>query len=135
MCGVGSAVSFLGYRRDLPRIAAAADAAVLSSDNEGTPVWLIEAAAAGRPAIATDAGGTSEVVTPETGIVVPPDDETAFAAAISRLAGDPELRRQMGDRARQHVLRRYPVERLLSDIDALYRELLQPVPAGNPIRT
>jgi glycosyltransferase involved in cell wall biosynthesis len=133
--GVGSAVSFLGYRRDLPRIAAAAAAAVLSSDNEGTPVWLIEAGAAGKPAIATDVGGTSEVVTPETGIVVPPDDETALAAAISRLAGDPELRRRMGDRARQHVLRRYPVERLLSDIDALYRELLQPVPAGNPIRT
>jgi glycosyltransferase involved in cell wall biosynthesis len=133
--GVGSAVSFLGYRRDLPRIAAAADAAVLSSDNEGTPVWLIEAGAAGKPAIATDVGGTSEVVTPETGIVVPPDDEAALAAAISRLAGDPELRRQMGGRARQHVLRRYSVERLLSDIDALYRELLQPVPAGNPIRT
>jgi glycosyltransferase involved in cell wall biosynthesis len=98
-------------------------------------VWLIEAGAAGKPAIATDVGGTSEVVTPETGIVVPPDDEAALAAAISRLAGDPELRRQMGGRARQHVLRRYSVERLLSDIDALYRELLQPVPAGNPIRT
>jgi glycosyltransferase involved in cell wall biosynthesis len=133
--GVGSAVSFLGYRRDLPQIAAAADAAVLSSDNEGTPVWLIEAAAASKPAIATDVGGTAEVVTTETGVVVPPDDESALAAAISRLAGDPELRRRMGGRARQHVLRRYSVERLLSDIDALYRDLLQPVPARNPIRT
>ena len=82
---------------------------MLSSDNEGTPVWLIEAAAAGRPAIATDVGGISEVVTPETGIVVPPDDEAALAAAISRLAADPELRRRMGRRARQHVLRRYSV--------------------------
>jgi glycosyltransferase involved in cell wall biosynthesis len=133
--GVGAAVSFLGYRRDLPQIAAAADAAVLSSDNEGTPVWLIEAAAAGKPAIATDVGGTAEVVRPETGVVVPPDDESALAAAISRLAGDPELRRRMGGRARQHVLRHYSVERLLSDIDALYRDLLQPVPARNPIRT
>jgi glycosyltransferase involved in cell wall biosynthesis len=133
--GVGSAVSFLGYRRDLPRIAAAADAAVLSSDNEGTPVWLIEAAAAGKPAIATDVGGTPEVVAPETGVVVPPDDEVALAAAICRLAGDPELRRRMGGRAREHVLRRYSAERLLSDIDALYRELLQPASSGDPIRT
>jgi glycosyltransferase involved in cell wall biosynthesis len=108
---------------------------MLSSDNEGTPVWLIEAAAAGKPAIATDVGGTAEVVRPETGVVVPPDDESALAAAMSRLAGDPELRRRMGGRARQHVLRRYSVERLLSDIDALYRDLLQPVPARNPIRT
>jgi MMP alpha-(1->4)-mannosyltransferase len=67
--------------------------------------------------------------------VVPPDDESALAAAISRLAGDPELRHRMGGRARQHVLRRYSAGRLLSDIDALYRELLQPASAGDPIRT
>jgi glycosyltransferase involved in cell wall biosynthesis len=67
--------------------------------------------------------------------VVPPDDETTLAAAISWLAGDPELRRRMGGRAREHVLRRYSSERLLSDIDALYRELLQPPSAGDPIRT
>ncbi len=128
--GVGSAVSFLGYRRDLPRIAAAADVAVLSSDNEGTPVWLIEAAAAGRPAIATNVGGTAEVVSPESGILVPPDDEDALAAAISQLDGDPGLRHRMGARAREHALGRYSVERLLTDIDALYRELLEPASAG-----
>ncbi len=133
--GVAPRVSFLGYRRDLTRIAAAADAAVLSSDNEGTPVWLIEAAAAGRPAIATDVGGTAEVLTPESGILVPPDDEIALAAAISRLAGDRELRRRMGTRAREHVLQRYSVERLLSDIDALYRELLQSARVGDAVRT
>ena len=124
--GAGPGVSFLGYRRDLPEIAAAADSAILSSDNEGTPVWLIESAAAGRPAIATNVGGTSEVVTPESGILVPPDDEGALAAAISRLAGDPPLRHAMGARAREHVLGRYSVERLISDIDELYRELLTP---------
>jgi glycosyltransferase involved in cell wall biosynthesis len=121
---VGPAVSFLGYRRDLPEIAAASDVAVLSSDNEGTPVWLIEAAAAGRPAVATDVGGTSEVVTPRTGIVVPADDEVALGEAIARLSRDPELRKEMGGAARRHVLRRYSVERLLVDIDALYTELL-----------
>jgi glycosyltransferase involved in cell wall biosynthesis len=122
--GIGSAVSWLGYRRDLPEIAAAADVAILSSDNEGTPVWLIESAAAGVPAIATDVGGTSEVVTPESGILVPPDDEIALGRAIARMAEDPEQRRAMGEQARAHVLSRYSVERLLGDIDALYSELL-----------
>ena len=95
--GVGSAVSFLGYRRDLPRIAAAADAAVLSSDNEGTPVWLIEAAAAGRPAIATDVGGTSEVVTRDRD-PGPAGRRGRAAAAISRLARGRGVRAGWGPR-------------------------------------
>jgi glycosyltransferase involved in cell wall biosynthesis len=122
--GVSSAVSFLGYRRDLTDIAAAADVAILSSDNEGTPVWLIEAGAAGLAAIATDVGGTSEVVTPETGILVPRDDQPALTAAIAELAGDAGRRREMGERAREHVLARYSVDRLIADIDALYTDLL-----------
>jgi glycosyltransferase involved in cell wall biosynthesis len=123
--GVGAAVSFLGYRRDLPRIAAAADLAVLSSDNEGTPVSLIEAGAAGRAAAATNVGGVTEVVTPETGLLVAPGDDAALAAAIERLAGDRDLRQHMGQRAREHVLGRYSAERLIWDMDALYRELLR----------
>jgi len=122
--GAGNAVSWLGYRRDLERVAAAAEVAVLSSDNEGTPVWLIESAAGGLPAIATDVGGTSNVVTPETGILVPPDDEEALAGAIAELAGNRDRRRAMGERARAHVLERYSVERLIGDIDELYAELL-----------
>jgi glycosyltransferase involved in cell wall biosynthesis len=123
--GVDADVSFLGYRRDLTDIASAADAAILSSDNEGTPVWLIEAGAGGLAAIATDVGGTSEVVTPETGILVPPADEAALSGAIAELAANPERRRGMGERARAHVLARYSVDRLIADIDALYGELLQ----------
>jgi len=132
--GVADAVSFLGYRRDLTAIAAAADVAILSSDNEGTPVWLIEAAAAGTPAIATNVGGTSDVVIPGSGELVSPDDEAALAAAIVKLSSDRELRGRMGEAAREHVLGRYSVERLLTDIDALYRELLAPA-GGEPVRT
>ena len=86
--GLGSAVSFVGYRSDLEHIVAAADIAVLSSANEGTPVALIEAAAAGKPAVATDVGGVSEIVTPETGRVVPSADTAAFAQALSELSSD-----------------------------------------------
>jgi glycosyltransferase involved in cell wall biosynthesis len=122
----GDAVSFLGYRRDLPRIAAASDAALLTSDNEGTPVALIEAAAAGRPAIATDVGGVSDIVVDGVGHLVPPDDEPALAVRITELAADRALRRQMGARAREHVREAYAGERLLADIDALYSRLLGP---------
>jgi glycosyltransferase involved in cell wall biosynthesis len=123
--GIGEAVSWLGYRRDLTGIAAAADVAILSSDNEGTPVWLIESSAAGVPAIATDVGGISDVVTPESGLLVRPDDESALGAAIEELADDPQRRRAMGEKARAHVLERYSVDRLIRDTDDLYSGLLE----------
>jgi glycosyltransferase involved in cell wall biosynthesis len=122
--GIGETVHFLGYRRDLARIAAAADVAVLSSDNEGTPVSLIEAAAAGTPAVATDVGGVAEVVAPETGILVPPGDEPAFARALVDIVNEPELRRAMGERARERALSRYSLDGMLRAISELYEELV-----------
>jgi glycosyltransferase involved in cell wall biosynthesis len=122
--GIRDVLSFLGYRRDLPAIAAATDVAVLGSANEGTPVSLIEAAAAGRPAIATRVGGVSEVVTPETGLLVPSGDPEALAAAITKLAADPGLRARLGAAARERALRRYSASRLVADIRELYEELL-----------
>ena len=122
--GIGGDVSFLGYRRDLPAIAAATDVAVLGSANEGTPVSLIEAAAAGRPAIATRVGGVSEVVTPETGLLVPSGDPEALAEAIVKLAADADLRGRLGATARERALSRYSAQRLVADIRELYEELL-----------
>ena len=116
---------FLGYGSDLPPIAAATDVAVLSSANEGTPVSLIEAAAAGRPAVATDVGGVSEVVRPESGILCPPENEDALSSAMARLATESKGREQMGDAARRHALTAYSADRLLDDIDAVYGELLR----------
>ena len=124
--GIADRVHFLGYRRDLTAIASAADIAVLTSDNEGTPVSLIEAAAAGRPAVATRVGGVPEVVTPDTGLVVPPDDPEAAAAALERLGSDGDLRARLGEAARERAVRRYGVSRLVADIDSLYGELLAP---------
>ena len=122
--GIAESVHFLGYRRDLATIAAASDAVILSSDNEGTPVSLIEAGAAARPGIATNVGGVPDVVTDRTGILVPPNDVAALAAGIERLAGDPDLRANMGKQARDHAIGRFSAERLIDDIDSLYRELL-----------
>jgi glycosyltransferase involved in cell wall biosynthesis len=122
--GCADAVDFLGYRRDLARIASGSDAALLTSDNEGTPVALIEAAAAGRPAVSTDVGGVADIVVDGSGLLAPAGDEAALAALIAQLAAEPERRRQMGARAREHVAARFTTARLLDDIQALYSRLL-----------
>jgi glycosyltransferase involved in cell wall biosynthesis len=118
-------VHFLGYRRDMPTVAAGTDIAVLASDNEGTPVSLIEAAAAAKPAVATDVGGVREVVSEASGVVVARGDQAAFAAALVALASDPARRERMGQAARTHVLERFGIQRMLGDIDDLYEELLR----------
>jgi glycosyltransferase involved in cell wall biosynthesis len=123
--GLAKAVCFLGFRSDLPAIAAGGDFAVLSSDNEGTPVALIEAAAAGLPAVARAVGGVGDIVTPATGIIVEESDAGAFADAMGRLAADRCLRERLGSAAREHVRERYAAERLVEDIDQLYQTLLQ----------
>lgn len=122
--GCADAVRFLGYRRDLPRIAAASDAALLTSDNEGTPVALIEAAAAGRPAVSTRVGGVADIVVDGAGFLAAPGDEAGIAASMTWLAADPAARRDMGSHAREHVRRHFGADRLLGDIDALYSRLL-----------
>ena len=104
--GIGDVAHFVGYLPDTSAAAAAAEIAILASDNEGTPVALIEAAAAGRPAVATAVGGVADVVIPGTGVLVPAGDHVALADAVARLARDAELRAEMGARAREHVVGR-----------------------------
>jgi glycosyltransferase involved in cell wall biosynthesis len=122
--GITDAARFLGYLPDASAAAGACDVAILASDNEGTPVSLIEAAAAGRPAVATAVGGVPDVVLPSTGILAPRGDDAALADGLIRLAADPELRARMGARARAHATASFSIDRLLRDVDALYGELL-----------
>jgi glycosyltransferase involved in cell wall biosynthesis len=131
--GIDDIAHFLGYRRDLPEIAAAADVGVLSSDNEGTPVSLIQMAAAARPLISTRVGGVPDVVTATSGITVPPGDHLPLSKAFVTLGRDPALRRQMGRSAREHVRERFSSIRLLADVDALYRRLVCLAPPGPPL--
>jgi glycosyltransferase involved in cell wall biosynthesis len=123
--GLGDAVHFAGFRRDMPEVVAATDIALLTSDNEGTPVALIEAAAGARPAISTDVGGVATVVTPQSGRLSPAGEPAPLAAALVELARDPELRRRLGAAGREHVSARFGAQRLLADVDALYAELLR----------
>jgi glycosyltransferase involved in cell wall biosynthesis/2-polyprenyl-3-methyl-5-hydroxy-6-metoxy-1,4-benzoquinol methylase len=123
-------VRLLGWRESVAEVFAAADVALLTSRNEGTPVALIEAAAMGRPAVSTRAGGVPSVVRDgETGLLADVGDADALAAALLRLFDDSELRERMGAAAREHVRARWSSRRLASDLDRLYRDLL--VSSGN----
>ena len=122
--GIAAACRFTGYLDDVAECYAAFDAVALSSANEGTPVTVIEAQAAGLPVVSTDVGGVRDVVADgESGFLVPPGDIEAMADALAMLSGAPELRSSFGERGRA-VLTRYSVPRLVDDLDALYRELL-----------
>lgn len=109
--GVAGRVTFLGPRQDVPRLLTAADAVVLSSAHEGMPNALMEAFAAGRPAVATDVGGVREVLADgESGLVVPPHDPDTLALAMERLMEiPPSALRELGATGRQHVEARFSV--------------------------
>lgn len=123
--GLRGAVTFCGWRSDIPDWYAAADFVALSSDSEGTPLAIIEAAAAGRPAVATAVGGVADVVADGvTGLLAPVEDEAAFADAVLRLASDPALRERMGAAA-PAAASRFGAERLVDDLERIYWELLE----------
>jgi glycosyltransferase involved in cell wall biosynthesis len=122
---LGDRIKWTGFRQDMPEVCFASDVVVLCSDNEGTPVSLLEAAAAGLPTVSTRVGGAAAVVLDgQTGLLVDRDDDHGLGLAIRRLIGDHELREQMGAEARRHALSSFSLERLVRDVDELYRRLL-----------
>jgi glycosyltransferase involved in cell wall biosynthesis len=131
--GIARHILSVGYQRDVAPYYAFLDALLLPSANEGTPVVAIESLAARRPVVATRVGGVPDVVMDGTdGFLVPVGDVNGMVDALERLARDPELRARMGEAGSARVVPRYRVERLVDDIDALYRELLGA--AGMPLR-
>jgi len=118
-------VEWLGHRTDIAGIWAGAHIALLPSYREGLPKALIEAAACGRPMIATDVPGCREIVRrDETGLLVPARDPEALARAIETLAAAPDLRRRMGAAARADVERLYTEARIVGETLALYDRAL-----------
>ena len=123
--GLEQAVSFTGWRRDLPPVYADLDVLVNTSRNEGTPVAVIEAMAAGVPVIATAVGGVPDVVADgATGTLVPEGDAEALARALAERLDQPEAARRMAEAARVEVLQRYSMKQLLCNVDGLYQRLL-----------
>jgi glycosyltransferase involved in cell wall biosynthesis len=123
--GIERRVRLLGWRRDLPAIYAAADLLLLTSRNEGTPVALIEALASGVPGVSTDVGGVRDVLTDDSvGLTAADGDVSALAGHVLALLSDPERRRRMGTAGRALVVARFSLDRLVDDVDTLYRDLL-----------
>lgn len=121
-------VRLLGFREDVGTVLGAADAVVVPSTRpEPLGLVALEAAAAGLPVVASAHGGLAEVVRDgETGLLVPPGDRAALAAALKRLAGDPELGSRLGEAAARDVQQRFSHERMLREIQDLYERLLSP---------
>ncbi|HZR08513.1 MAG TPA: glycosyltransferase [Myxococcales bacterium] len=118
-------VELLGTRYDVPAILSRADAACLSSQAEGLPNAIMEAMAASLPVVATDVGGTPELVLPgETGFLAPSGDPVQLADALVAVLADPQAARQMGARGRRLVASAYSLDRLAAAHGAMYRAVL-----------
>lgn len=137
-------VHFTGWQEDLLRAYQNLDIVCLTSLNEGTPLSLIEAMAAGRAVVATDVGGVRDLLDPGTpeilsippggfsvtpvGLLIRSGDSQGLAAALRHLAQNPSLRLKLGETARQRVRERFNHERLLREISLLYEELAESRP-------
>jgi glycosyltransferase involved in cell wall biosynthesis len=125
--GLSGAVFFHGWRRDMAAVLGDLDVVVNCSRNEGTPVALIEALAAGRPVVATRVGGTPDLLGGGSrGVLVPLGDADALAAAIITTLTQPAEASPRIAEGRRYVQDAHAAARLVGDIDDLYRELLAP---------
>ena len=122
---LGSRLTWAGFRRNMPDVYFASDVVMLTSDNEGTPVSLIEAQAAAVPVVGTDVGGVrSAVQDGQSGILARPHDEQALADAVTAILDDRDLAAQFAATGRHHATATYTIDRLVDDHDALYRSRL-----------
>ena len=117
-------VLFAGWRTDVAELLTASDLIVHSSLSEALPTALIQGLAAGLPAVASDVGGIPEIVTPLTGILVPPDNAAALAAAIVAVADDPDRRRAMGLAARARFVEEFDSHVWVQRLRARYDQVL-----------
>ena len=123
--GLKERVRFLGKRNDVPAILSSLDIAVLSSTSEGLPNVILESMAAGRPVVATDAGGSSELVSDGmNGYLVPPADSRAMAEAIESLLRNPEDAVEMGRMGKSMVQDKFSRKHMVENYEKLYVALL-----------
>ena len=124
--GIADSVIFTGFLSDTRIVTSLLDIVLVPSIiPEACPRTIIEAMAVGKPVIATPLGGSKELVTPETGILVPPEDASAVAEAIATLATDRERLTVMGEAARDRAVQLFSSEKNTILTEAVYNELLE----------
>jgi glycosyltransferase involved in cell wall biosynthesis len=127
--GMDKEVTFTGTRSDMPQVYASMDIFVLPSLNEGMPLALLEAMAAGKPVVATRVGAIPSLVIPgQTGLMVEPRDASALRDSILQLINDSKLRQKLGQAGQRTVSDRFSAETMASNYLDLYRDLL-----GSPL--
>ena len=121
--GLSDRVHFTGARTDVPDVLAAIDVAVICSDYEGSPRSILEFMDAGKPIVATEVGGIPEAIEDGVhGVLVPPRDEAALAAAISGVLADLSSGSEMGARARDRCRREFSLGGTVESLERLYEE-------------
>jgi glycosyltransferase involved in cell wall biosynthesis len=122
--GVRDAVKLVGFRSDIPDVLAALDVAVLSSHREGSPLSVMEYMGAGKPVVATRVGGVPDALDDGVqGLVVPPGDAGALAAAIGRLLDDRVLAARLGAAAAERCAREFGFDVAVRRFEELYESL------------
>lgn len=125
--GVADRLRLVGFREDLDTVLGAADAVcVPSTAPDPLPNSALEAAAAGRPVVATNSGGLPDIVKDgKTGLLIPPKDPAALAGALERIASDPALGRRLGASAAADVRARFSPTKMTAAIESVYDRLLR----------
>ena len=117
-------VKVLGWQSDIEKVLSAADIVILTSDNEGTPLSLIQAGMAGLPVVTTRVGSVPEIVLDGVTGIITSLAVQEIADALEKLANSSELRAQMGSKAQEFTLANFGVKRLVNDHEELYKRLL-----------
>jgi glycosyltransferase involved in cell wall biosynthesis len=117
-------VSVLGWQTNIERVLSAADIVVLTSDNEGTPLSLIQAGMAGLPVVTTNVGSVPEVVLNNVTGIITELDVQQIADALEALSSNSGLCAQLGKAAQEFTLANFGVQRLVKDHEELYKKLL-----------
>lgn len=124
--GIAERVRFLGLRHDVPAVLGAVDVLALTSLYEGLPNVVIEGMSAGAVAVATDVGGTRELVVPEnTGILIPPSDPTAAATGMGRLLREPNTLARMATAARRRIEDEFGMQAMVRRTTDVYLDRLR----------
>jgi glycosyltransferase involved in cell wall biosynthesis len=121
---LSQSVVLAGERADVPQLLASSDVFASSSHREGLPLALLEAMMAGLPVVATSVGDIPNVVTSETGVIVPPHQPEKLAEALEDLLKNPEKRKAMGRAAQERAWSEYSVDAWMKKHLALYQEVL-----------
>lgn len=122
--GLSGYLYFAGFRSDIPQVLSDLDIFVLPTLEEGFPVSVIEAMAAGKPVVASAVGGLLELVTDDTGILIPPGNSKQLRKALSVLLTNPSLGRKMGITGRQRVEKYFSVQTMAGKYAGLYERMV-----------